>query len=232
MSDSRPASTPPPNMIALPINMENARNSSEFANMTIGELLGKTKRMQNQSRMVAAHSQNVSKNQPFSSSGFVASQLSIQPTTSNQPFNRSAVSVLFFIYGHIVFRATSGINQTSANALERVRLDDLAQQIDPSSVLEDSVKDILLEFVDNFVEELIERSCKVSRHRGSTILEAKDVEFALKNYYNFPHINRSGGLAAALLSPVNNSQDIASHNADFNAHNQRMAMIRKTIKKP
>lgn len=48
MSDSRPASTPPPNMIALPINMENARNSSEFANMTIGELLGKTKRMQNQ----------------------------------------------------------------------------------------------------------------------------------------------------------------------------------------
>lgn len=43
---------------------------------------------------------------------------------------------------------------STGTLLERARLDDLMRQIDPTAILEDPAKDALLEFMDDFVEEV------------------------------------------------------------------------------
>lgn len=120
----------------------------------------------------------------------------------------------------------------TGSLLEWTRLDDLVKQIDPTSVLEDSVKDALLEFVDDFVEQVIDRSCKLSRHRGSTTLEAKDVEFILQRYFKIPQIPRSGGIGMINKNERDgHASENSSRSAELTAHNQRIALIKKTLKK-
>ncbi|VDO22385.1 unnamed protein product [Brugia timori] len=114
----------------------------------------------------------------------------------------------------------------STSILGSLQLDDLIRQIDPTSILDDPVKTMLIEFVDDFVNQVIERSCKLARHRGSDALEATDVDFILRRYYNYPTLLKSEPQAKS------DSVENIEKSAEMMAHNQRMALIKKTLKKP
>ncbi|VDD94576.1 unnamed protein product [Enterobius vermicularis] len=79
---------------------------------------------------------------------------------------------------------------------------------------------------------VIERTCQVSQHRGSEVIEAKDVEYVLDKYFKIPHFPKGNGIAE-LLKGENEGPyaEKRSKHADFTAHNQRLSVINKTIKK-
>uniref|UniRef100_A0A915PPA7 Transcription initiation factor TFIID subunit 12 n=1 Tax=Setaria digitata TaxID=48799 RepID=A0A915PPA7_9BILA len=110
--------------------------------------------------------------------------------------------------------------------LGSLQLDDLIRQIDPTSILDGPVKTMLTEFVDDFVDQVIERSCKLARHRGSDTLEPRDVEFVLRRYFNCPPLSKHGS------ETKSDSTENVQKNTEMAAHNQRMALIKKTLKKP
>uniref|UniRef100_A0A0R3RKZ3 Transcription initiation factor TFIID subunit 12 n=1 Tax=Elaeophora elaphi TaxID=1147741 RepID=A0A0R3RKZ3_9BILA len=114
----------------------------------------------------------------------------------------------------------------STSILKSSQLDDLIRQIDPTSILDDPVKAVLTEFTDDFVDQVIERSCKLARHRGSRTLEAVDVDFILRRYYNYPSLWKQDPQISS------DSTENVRKNSQMAAHNQRMALIKKTLKKP
>jgi transcription initiation factor TFIID subunit TAF12 len=66
---------------------------------------------------------------------------------------------------------------------EKARIDDILRQMDPSARLDPEVRNILAAFADDYVQEMIVKGCDVAKHRGSKKMEAKDVEFAIKQWF-------------------------------------------------
>ncbi|EJD75939.1 hypothetical protein LOAG_17021 [Loa loa] len=187
---------------ALPITVQAAsHNSPAFVNLSVGELLQKQHRIAvvtvPASRTVTSSAVGVGNRFPIKPMTRQSLTDSITSRSSNCPLDANklkeataetsqlnAVRKLNIVdaikaegtseQSHMV--ATSG----SASILGSVQLDDLIRQIDPTSILDDPVKTMLTEFVDNFVDQVIERSCKLARHRGSDTLEAIDVDFILR----------------------------------------------------
>ena len=48
---------------------------------------------------------------------------------------------------------------------------------------------MLLQVADDFIENIINSSCQLAKHRKSNILEAKDVQFHLGLFFIFIHCN-------------------------------------------
>jgi transcription initiation factor TFIID subunit 12 len=63
--------------------------------------------------------------------------------------------------------------------MDRKRLDDLVKEVDPHEMLEEDVKDALLQLTDEFVDKVLNDSCRLAKHRGSEKLEPKDVQLVL-----------------------------------------------------
>lgn len=86
--------------------------------------------------------------------------------------------------------------------LDKRALQELVKEVDPSEQLDEDVEDvcisnflrtvlkqlfiltkiflkILLQIADDFIENVINSSCQLAKHRKSNILEAKDVQFHL-----------------------------------------------------
>uniref|UniRef100_F1KV15 Transcription initiation factor TFIID subunit 12 n=1 Tax=Ascaris suum TaxID=6253 RepID=F1KV15_ASCSU len=313
----------------LPVNVQNAQNSPELANMTVGQLLGQAQRrvsvthvnsaaklsasglsaQRNQGRVNST--QTLSLTHPMSAGGTTMSQAqqqlattSTEQTQINRPVFHSyrfedgrvsmptrklistidqqetyykidpdqpnkvtpmdaevvrneqkmahAVATADQVWQVAFPHAQSASSETIVNdsqartdqaelamdagrgtLINRARLNDLVEQLDPSTVLEEDVKDALLEMVDDFVEQVLDRSCKLCRHRGSSHLDAKDVSFVLERYYNMPRMIR-GETTTVQLKTEGDAQNMGdvSREDDMAAHNQRIALIKKTLKKP
>uniref|UniRef100_A0A0M3JFF8 Transcription initiation factor TFIID subunit 12 (inferred by orthology to a human protein) n=1 Tax=Anisakis simplex TaxID=6269 RepID=A0A0M3JFF8_ANISI len=70
-------------------------------------------------------------------------------------------------------------------------------------------------------------------HRGSSTLEAKDVNFVLEQYYKMPKMVKTTDVNDLVKTEGNmDGGSAVSRNADLSAHNQRLALIKKTLKKP
>lgn len=78
--------------------------------------------------------------------------------------------------------------------------------------------------------QVIDRSCKLARHRGSDMLETKDVEFVLRRYFNCPIFPKYD--PETLLKSPDAGVGNVPKSAEMTAHNQRLAMIKKTLKRP
>ena len=63
------------------------------------------------------------------------------------------------------------------------------QQISSTTVLEESVKDVLVDYADDFVSALIDKACKMIKNREIKKIESRDIEFILKNIYNMPVVS-------------------------------------------
>ncbi|CAJ0918636.1 unnamed protein product, partial [Mesorhabditis belari] len=87
-----------------------------------------------------------------------------------------------------------------AALIDKSRLDKIVQEIDPRLVLDDAVKEALIEMSDEFVSDLIEKVCVLAQHRGKVSvasgdnnhrLEVRDAEFVLNTVYKMPHPPRA-----------------------------------------
>ncbi|GMR41869.1 hypothetical protein PMAYCL1PPCAC_12064 [Pristionchus mayeri] len=120
------------------------------------------------------------------------------------------------------------MNQVNEGVLiDKNKLEDLAREVEPTIVLEEPVKDALLEYTEEFVDELVERVCRLATHRNNNRLEARDVELVLEQVFNMPRVPRSSAIMANPMGSSNPNEK----NPGVVAHNQRVALIKKTLKK-
>lgn len=104
--------------------------------------------------------------------------------------------------------------------LSKQRLQELVREVDPNEQLDDDVEDLLLLIADDFIENVATTSCLLAKHRKSNTLEVKDVQLSLEKNWNM----WIPGFGSDELRPYKKS-------ATTEAHKQRLALIRKTLKK-
>ncbi|XP_068697984.1 uncharacterized protein [Montipora foliosa] len=113
---------------------------------------------------------------------------------------------------------TSSPEQTQI--LTKRRLQDLLREIDPREQMDDDVEDLLLQIADDFIESVVTASCQIAKHRKSNTLEVRDVQLHLERCWNM----WIPGFGSDELRPFKKQ-------ATTEAHKQRLALIRKSMKK-
>jgi len=109
---------------------------------------------------------------------------------------------------------------SSSLVLSKKRLQDLVKEIDPMEVLDEDVEDVLLQIADDFIENVVTSGCMMAKHRKSSTLEVKDVQLHLQRNWNM----WIPGFGGEELRPYKKA-------AVTDAHKQRLALIKKTLKK-
>lgn len=104
--------------------------------------------------------------------------------------------------------------------LTKRRLQDLLHEIDPREQMDDDVEDLLLQIADDFIESVVTASCQIAKHRKSNTLEVRDVQLHLERCWNM----WIPGFGSDELRPFKKQ-------ATTEAHKQRLALIRKSMKK-
>ncbi|XP_022652286.1 transcription initiation factor TFIID subunit 12-like isoform X2 [Varroa jacobsoni] len=104
--------------------------------------------------------------------------------------------------------------------LNREKLTELVKEVDPMQQLDEEVEGVLLQLADDFIESVVSSSCLMAKHRKSQLLEAKDVSVVLERQHNL-YIPGFGGEDLHTYKKTSTSE----------AHKQRLALIRKTLKK-
>ncbi|KAH9396607.1 PREDICTED: transcription initiation factor TFIID subunit 12-like [Rhagoletis zephyria] len=127
--------------------------------------------------------------------------------------------------------------------LDKQRLQELVHEVDPNEHLEEEVEDVLLSLADDFIDSLVTSSCMIAKHRKSNTLEVKDVQLALEKNWNmwipgfgvdgvvgvYSGTTGTGQGTGAAATAAANSKPKKCFTTE--AHKQRLALIKKTIKK-
>ncbi|XP_046566154.1 transcription initiation factor TFIID subunit 12-like [Haliotis rubra] len=115
---------------------------------------------------------------------------------------------------------SNGASGGEGRVLDKRRLQELVKEVDPLEQLDDDVEDVLLQIADDFIENVVSASCQIAKHRKSNTLEVKDVQLYLERSWNM----WVPGFGSEEIRPFKKA-------AVTEAHKQRMALIRKTLKK-
>lgn len=118
-----------------------------------------------------------------------------------------------------------GKDSSNVMVLNKQRLQELVNEIDPREQLDEEVEDLLLNIADDFVDNVVTNACKLAKHRGSKTLEVKDVQLILEKDWNL-FIPGFGSLPLA-----NEFKQLYKKSPATEAHKQRLALIKKTLKK-
>ncbi|XP_054719780.1 transcription initiation factor TFIID subunit 12-like isoform X2 [Uloborus diversus] len=116
--------------------------------------------------------------------------------------------------------ATTIQSNIISGILNKQRLQDLVREVDPNVQNDDDVEELLLALTEEFIEDVVLTSCLLAKHRKSNALDVKDVQLSLEKNWNM----YIPGFGCEELRPYKKS-------ATTEAHKQRMALIRKTLKK-
>ncbi|XP_072036167.1 uncharacterized protein [Amphiura filiformis] len=114
----------------------------------------------------------------------------------------------------------SGSSTDPNQVLNKKRLQDLVKEIDPNTQLDEDVEEMLLQVADDFIENLVTAGCQLAKHRKSGTLEVKDILLHLERNWNMMIPGYGSDEGRAVKRP-----------SSTEAHKQRMALIRKTLKK-
>lgn len=113
---------------------------------------------------------------------------------------------------------------TSSNeplqVLTKQRLQDLVRETDQTLNLEEEVEEIILNYVDEFIDRCLNGAALIAKNRHVNTIEVKDVQQFLNRNYNM----WTPGFGTDELRPYKRS-------LTTEAHKQRIALIRKTLKK-
>ncbi|EDW81309.1 uncharacterized protein Dwil_GK11997, isoform A [Drosophila willistoni] len=104
--------------------------------------------------------------------------------------------------------------------LTKPRLTELVREVDTTTQLDEDVEELLLQIIDDFVEDTVKSTSAFARHRKSNKIEVRDVQLHFERKYNM----WIPGFGTDELRPYKRA-------AVTEAHKQRLALIRKTIKK-
>lgn len=100
------------------------------------------------------------------------------------------------------------------------RLLELVREIDVSAQLDEDVEELLLQIVDDFVDDAVRSTSAYAKHRRVNKIEVRDLQLHLERKWNM----WIPGFGTDELRPYKRA-------AITEAHKQRLALIRKTIKK-
>jgi len=109
---------------------------------------------------------------------------------------------------------------SESQVLDKKRLNELVKEVDPSEQLDEDVEDVLLQIADDFIEQTVSQACALAKHRKAGTIDVKDVQIVLERSWN-------------MWIPGFGSDDIRPQrrSANTEAHKQRMAVIKKALKK-
>ncbi|XP_054271591.1 transcription initiation factor TFIID subunit 12 [Macrosteles quadrilineatus] len=108
----------------------------------------------------------------------------------------------------------------STQMLTRPRLQELVREVDATEQLDEEVEEILLQLADDFVETTVNAACLLAKHRKANTVDVKDVQLHLERNWNM----WLPGFGTDELRPYKRS-------SVTEAHKQRLALIRKALKK-
>lgn len=80
---------------------------------------------------------------------------------------------------------TSGVTESvpvGQQVLSKTRMSDLVRDIDPNIYMEDEVEEILLTYVDEFVDRVLNGASLIAKHRHVNTIEVKDVQQFVSMY--------------------------------------------------
>ena len=63
-------------------------------------------------------------------------------------------------------------------------LDHILGQIDPSTILDNDIREVLIEFTEDYVEILLDKVCELAKHRGSKKVTKADINYVLAHYFS------------------------------------------------
>lgn len=109
---------------------------------------------------------------------------------------------------------------TTAPVLNKQRITELVREVDPTEQLEEEVEEMLLSIADDFIESTVNAACRLAKHRGARSLDVKDVQMYLERNWHM----WLPGFGTDELRPYKRAPTTE-------AHKQRLALIRKAIKK-
>ncbi|GFG36227.1 hypothetical protein Cfor_00868 [Coptotermes formosanus] len=115
---------------------------------------------------------------------------------------------------------TAAPHEVQAQILTRPRLQDLVREVDPTEQLDEEVEELLLQMADDFVESTVGAACLLAKHRKASTVDVKDVQLHLERNWNM----WIPGFGTDELRPYKRA-------AVTEAHKQRLALIRKALKK-
>jgi len=119
--------------------------------------------------------------------------------------------------------ATAGYSSAGgaeAKVLDKKRLQELVKEVDPLEQLDEDVEEMLLQIADDFIDNVVTSACQIAKHRKANTVEVKDVQLHLERNWNM----WIPGFGSEELKPIKKA-------ATTEAHKQRLALIRKTLKK-
>eukprot|EP00053_Salpingoeca_punica_P006654 m.62322 g.62322 ORF g.62322 m.62322 type:complete len:231 (-) comp13792_c0_seq1:347-1039(-) len=102
--------------------------------------------------------------------------------------------------------------------LTKGQLNDLMRKIDSNQTLDADLEEALIAMANDFVERVVTSSCQLAKHRGSDMLEAKDVQLHLERYWDL----RVSGLCRDDVRPAR-----ASRLSE--AHRQKLQLAQKEV---
>nr|CAG4638837.1 EOG090X0HZC [Cyclestheria hislopi] len=115
---------------------------------------------------------------------------------------------------------SNNLMNSDSQVLSRARLQDLVREVDPNEQLDEEVEELLLQIADDFIESTVNASCLLAKHRQASALDVTDVQMHLERQWNM----WIPGFGTDELRPYKRAPVTE-------AHKQRMALIRKTLKK-
>jgi len=120
----------------------------------------------------------------------------------------------------VVFLILPNHTATFFQMLTKPRLTELVREVDTTTQLDEDVEELLLQIIDDFVEDTVKSTSAFAKHRKSNKIEVRDVQLHFERKYNM----WIPGFGTDELRPYKRA-------AVTEAHKQRLALIRKTIKK-
>ncbi|KAF2353214.1 Transcription initiation factor TFIID subunit 12 [Trinorchestia longiramus] len=104
--------------------------------------------------------------------------------------------------------------------INRSRLLELVREVDPNEQLDEEVEEALLGIADDFIESSVNAACRLAKHRGARTLDVRDLHMYLERTWHM----WIPGFGTEELRPYKRAPTTE-------AHKQRMALIRKAVKK-
>ena len=163
----------------------------------------------------------VSNTLPSASSGSL-STIAPAPVQSSTPAASTAQGPSSAGIKSQVAAATSSnsVSDAPTQLLSKARLQDLVREIDPTVQLDDEVEELLMQLADDFVETAVNSACLLAKHRKANTIDVRDVQLHLERNWNM----WIPGFGTDELRPFKRS-------SMTEAHKQRLALIRKALKK-
>jgi len=116
--------------------------------------------------------------------------------------------------------AAPQVQRGTDNVVSVSKLEDLVKEVDTMQQIDDEVENVLFTLADDFIDNVVNASCLVAKNRKSSVLETKDVAIVLERQHG-------------LYIPGFGGEDLHTYKktTTAEAHKQRVALVRKTLKK-